>query len=84
MKKPGIDRRQFLRAAGAAALAAPFYRLLGPQTARAQDEGPAKRFIFMMTSNGFQQDGIEVTGTGTSFTLGPSSCARAVWGPSRR
>ena len=72
MKKTGIDRRQFLRAAGAAALAAPFYRLLGPQTARAQDEGPAKRFIFMMTSNGFQQDGIEVTGTGTSFTLGPS------------
>jgi hypothetical protein len=60
-------RRRFLTTLGAAAIAAPFLR---PSLARA--DGPRKRFIFMMTANGFQEDGIAIAGSGTSFTLGPS------------
>jgi hypothetical protein len=69
VKKLLIDRRQFLRGLGigAAALAAPFCRV-----ASAQEVGAPKRFIFMMTANGFQEDGYVVGGTGATFTLGPT------------
>lgn len=62
-----MKRRDVLTALGAAAIAAPFVR---PSLARA--DGHRKRFVFMMTANGFQEDGIAISGSGTTFTLGPS------------
>lgn len=61
------SRRRFLGALGATAICAPFLR---PGLARA--DAPKKRFVFMMTANGFQDDGIAISGSGTSFTLGSS------------
>jgi hypothetical protein len=65
--KSKIHRRQLLRTLGAAALAAPFIRVAG---AKAID--PPKRFIFMLTGNGFQQNGWTASGAGATFTLGSS------------
>lgn len=62
-----LHRRQLLRTLGAAALAAPFMRV-----ASAQAVDTPKRFIFMMTANGFQLNGWTPTGSGASFTLGSS------------
>lgn len=71
MSQSSMHRRRFLGGLGAAAIAAPFVRLADSGRARAQ-EGAPKRFIFMLTSNGFQDDGIAIGGTGTDFTLGSS------------
>ncbi len=73
-----MRRRGFLTAAGAAAIAAPFYRLTDSGRASAQAAGGTpKRFVFMMTANGFQENGIAISGTGTTFTLGPTYRALA-------
>lgn len=67
-----MHRRRFLSTLGAAAVAAPFVRLAEGSRASAQDRSAPKRFIFMLTANGFQEGGVAITGTGTDFTLGPT------------
>ena len=67
-----LHRRQLMKTLGVAALAAPFVRV---GAARAVDA--PKRFIFMMTANGFQLNGWTPTGSGATFTLGSSLSALA-------
>lgn len=64
-----MHRRSFVRTVGAAAITAPFLKTLD---AKAQDPVAPKRFIFMLTGNGFQPNGIESSGSGATFTLGSS------------
>lgn len=72
-----MDRRQFLGAAGAALVAAPFVSLLSPRTARAAGKA-ADRLIIFFSPNGTVHKFWRPTGGGAQFSFAPGTILEAL------
>lgn len=69
-RRRALSRRNFLRAAGVA-VALPAMPSLLPRAARAQDDGPIKRFLGVFFPNGStQRQDWQITGSGSNYTMG--------------